>query len=359
MRRLRIGVIGTGTIANSAHLPAIAHLRDELELVAVADVREDVVREVAQRYGAEAAYTDYRQLLDRKDIDIVDICTPEFLHREQVTAAAAAGKHILVEKPMASSVADCDAMIEAAKQYGVKLMVGHSRRFTRRYRLIREAIERGEIGEVRLVRENERRPVTMYSVLNLSTGYWEPEGGKSWISMAAYTYGAALTNAVHETDLARWFVGQDAVSVYAESRINNPEGEVPDFITYTITFANGAIGAAEVANQLPAQYPYFHMMEVFGREGMIRATDPPMSPLEAWTAGQMRFPENFDQLLHVDDAYIQEIGSFAAAVRDDTPPPLDPWDARQAIAISLAAVESSRTGKPVTLAEIEQAGGAR
>lgn len=359
MRRLRIGVIGTGTIANSAHLPAIVQLRDELELVAVVDIRADVVEDVARRFGAESWYTDYHQLLDRKDIDLVDICTPEFLHREQVAAAAAAGKHIHCEKPMAPSVEEADAMIDAARRAGVKLMIGHSRRFTRRYRLIREAIERGEIGDVRLVRENERRPAAMYSVLSLRTGYWHPQGDRPWISLAAFTHGAALTNAVHETDLARWFVGQDATSVYAESRINDPNGEVPDFITYTITFRNGSVGAAEVVNLLPAQYPYFHMMEVFGTDGMIQATDPPMSPLEIWTAGQMRFPENFDQLLHVDDAYLQELAGFAAAVRDDTPPPLDPWNARQAVAISVAAVASSRSGRPVALPETTPAGGAR
>lgn len=358
MKRLRIGVIGTGTIANSAHLPAIAQLHEELELVAVADVRDEVVQDVAKRYGAAHWYADYRQLLERDDIDLVDICTPEFLHHEQVTAAAAAGKHILCEKPMASSVAEADGMIEAARRAGVKLMIGHSRRFTRRYRLIREAIERGEIGDVRLVRENERRPASMYSVLNLSTGYWSPEGDRPWIAKAGYTHGAALTNAVHETDLARWFVGQEAASVYATSHINGPDGEVPDFISYTITFRGGALGAAEVVNNLPPQYPYAHMMEVFGTDGMVRATDPPMSPLELWTSGQMRYPENFDQLLHVDDAYVQEIAAFTRAVREDLPLPLDPWNARQALAISLAAVESSKTGQPVALSDSSQ-GGAR
>jgi myo-inositol 2-dehydrogenase/D-chiro-inositol 1-dehydrogenase len=82
---------------------------------------------------------------------------------------------------------------------------------------------------------------------------------------------------------------------------------------------------------------------------MIRATDPPMSPMETWSASGMRFPVNFNQLLHVDDAYVREIGSFAAAVRNDTAPPLSAWDARQALAMALAAVESSQTGRPVEL----------
>ncbi len=358
MRKLRVGLIGTGTIANSAHLPAIAHLREEIELVAVADIRPEMAEKAAKEYGAEASYSDYRELLARKDIDFVDICTPEFLHLEQVTAAADAGKHIHCEKPMAQTVEEADAMIAAARRNGVKLMIGHSRRFTRRYQRIREAIERGEIGEVRLVRENERRAGQMYTALNRWAGYWAPEEGQPWIASAQYTQGAALTNAVHETDLARWFAGQDGAAVFAEARILDPRGEVPDMISYTITFQNGSIGAAEVVNQLPTGYPYFHMMEVFGTDGTIRATDPPMSPYEVWTTSGMSFPTNFALLIHVDEAYVNELQQFAAAVRDDTPVPLDPWEARQAIALSVAAVESSKTGREVELPAASRPGGA-
>ena len=358
MRRLRVGLIGAGTIANSAHLPAIAHLHEELELVAVADVRPETAEKAAKEYGAEAWYSDYRQLLARPDIDFVDICTPEFLHAEQVAAAADAGKHIHCEKPMSSTVAEADAMIEAARRNGVKLMIGHSRRFTPRYQRIRAAIERGEIGDVRVVRENERRAASMYNVMNRWAGYWTPEGSLPWIASAQFTLGAAMTNAVHETDLARWFVGHDGASVFAEARITNPEGEVPDMITYTITFEDGSIGAAEVVNQLAPRYPYFHMMEVYGTEGTIRATDPPMSPYEIWTADGMRFPSNFDLLIHVDIAYVNELRQFAASIRDDTPVPLDPWEARQAIALSAAAVESSQTGRSVAIPAASRPGGA-
>ena len=89
MRPLRIGVIGTGSIATGAHLPAIARLEGLLELVAVADLRGDVARTVGAHYGVDA-YDDYHALLDRDDVDLVDICTPEFLHAEQTLAAAAA-----------------------------------------------------------------------------------------------------------------------------------------------------------------------------------------------------------------------------------------------------------------------------
>lgn len=348
-KRLRVGLIGAGTIAFSAHLPAIRTLSHLVEFVAVADIREENARRAAREFGAQAYYSGYQDLLSRGDLDFVDICTPEFLHAEQTEAAAAAGVHVLCEKPMSSSVEEADRMISACERANVKLMIAHSRRFTGRYRQIRAAIERGSIGEVRYVRENERRPRSMYDSLNLGTGYWTPEGELPWIANAKYTQGAALTNAVHETDLARWFIGRNPVSVYAEARIVTEGAEVPDMISYTVEFDNGAIGAAEIVNQLPRGYPYFHMMEVIGREGRIQATDPPMSPLTVADMTGLTQKMNFPTLLHVDRAYVTEVEAFVRSILDDTPPPLSPQDARGAVELSVAAVQSSERRQPVAL----------
>lgn len=345
-RPLRIGVIGVGTIALSAHLPAINRLAPMIDLVAVADIRLEVAQRAAERFGAAAAYDDYRQLLDRSDIDIVDICTPEFLHAEQTIAAAAAGKHVICEKPMAATVAEADAMLDACRRAGVRLMIAHSRRFTPRYQRIREAIDRGEIGEVRFVRENERRPRAMYEALAEPTDYWHPraETGdqRPWISLAGFSQGAALTNAVHETDLIRWFVGAEAVAVFAESRITDPDGEVPDFLSCLIRFANGAVGGTEVVNRLPSGYPVYHQIEVVGTDGVIRAFDSEMAPLRITGRDGARYPANWSTLLHIGSAYESEIRGFVEAVASDRPVPMDPLEARQALALSLAAVESSQ-----------------
>jgi len=348
-KRLRVGLIGAGTIAFSAHLPAMRKLRDNIELVAVADIRVENAERAARQYGAESHYADYRDLLANEQLDFVDICTPEFLHAEQVEAAAAAGVHIICEKPMASSVAEADRMIAAAEQAGIHLMIAHSRRFTGRYRQIRAAIDRGDIGEVRYFRENERRPRAMYDGLGLGTGYWNPEEGRPWLTMAQYSQGAALTNAVHETDLARWFVGQQPVSVFAESRITEPGAEVPDMLSYTIQFANGAIGASEIVNQLPRGYPYFHMTEVIGKTGRIRATDPIMSPYTVADERGLAQPVNFPTLLHVDQAYVEELMAFTRTIRDGEPLPITPQEARGAVELSVAAVISSQRGAPVSL----------
>ena len=350
-QRKRLGLIGAGTIAFSAHLPAIRRLREQVELVAVADVREDNAQRAAREFGSDGctAYADYRDLLARGDLDMVTICTPEFLHAEQTEAAAAAGLHVLCEKPMAATVDEADRMLRACADAGVLLMVGHSRRFTPRYQAIRRAIDAGRIGEVRYFRENERRPRSMYDSLGLGTGYWHPADGRPWLTMAQFSQGAALTNAVHETDLARWFVGSEPTSIYAEARITEAGAEVPDMLTYTITFANGAIGASEIVNQLPRGYPYFHMTEVLGTHGRISATDPQMSPFLVADDHGLRQPANFPTLLHVDSAYVAELAGFLAAVRGEAPVPMDPVEARGAVELAVAAVKSARTGKPVAL----------
>ena len=349
LRKLRAGLNGTGTIAFSAHLPAFRKLGDEIELVAVADIRADSAMTAAEMFGVETHYTDYQEMLRRERLDFVDICTPEFLHPEQTEAAAQAGVHVLCEKPMASSVAGADRMIRTCEAAGVKLMIAHSRRFTGRYMQIRAAIDRGEIGEVRYVRENERRPQTMYDRLELATTHWAPEGDKAWLQKAGYTHGAAMSNAVHETDLARWFVGRQPRSVYAEARMTQPESEIPDMLTYTVEFEGGAIAAAEVVNHLPRGYPYFHMMEVIGTEGRIQAIDPEQSPLTAAHATGITQQQNFPVLLHVDEAYVREIRAFADAVRNDADPMLSPYEARGAIELSVGAILSYQSGEPVSL----------
>lgn len=348
-RRLRAGLIGAGTIAFSAHLPALRRLRDRIELVAVCDIREENADRAASEFGAERHYTDYQEMLAREELDFVDICTPEFLHADQTEAAATHHVHVLCEKPMSGSLADADRMIAAAEAAGIKLMIAHSRRFTGRYRRIREAIDAGDIGEVRYVRENERRPRAMYSGLSLGTDHWSPSGDASWLELPEFSAGAAMVNAVHETDLARWFIGQQPSSIHAEARVTNPEGQVPDMISYTVTFENGAIAAAEVVNQLPPGYPYFHQMEVLGTTGQIMARDPDQAPLTVADERGMTQPANFPTLLHVDQAYVNEISAFADSILNDTPPPVDPHEARGAIELSVAAVISSQRAQRINL----------
>jgi predicted dehydrogenase len=342
--RVKAGLIGCGSIARSAHLPALQALRDRVELVAAADLNLDAARTAAAPWGADA-YADGREVIGRSDVEVVVIATPEAAHREWTEAAAAAGKHVLCEKPMAPSLDDADAMIEACHRAGVRFMIGHSRRFTRRYMEIRRAIDRGEIGLVRLVRENERRP----GARGGAPGYYT---GAHWTGDPAVSVGAALTNGIHEADLLRWFTGAEPVEVFAEHKITvegNPG--VPDFVTWSVRFANGALGASEISNCLPPGYPAFHQFEVYGLRGAIRARDHELVSLTRFREGGAEYPDSSAILLHNQTAYVREHAAFLDAVQGARPLPMPAEEARAALRLALAAVESARTGRAVALAD--------
>ena len=345
---VKLGLIGCGSIARSAHLPAMRALRDRVTLVAAADLDRQAAEAAAAPWGADA-YTDGRRVAERRDVEVVVIATPEAAHREWTVAAASTGKHVLCEKPMAPTLADADAMIDACRRAGVHLMIGHSRRFTRRYMEIRRAIDRGEIGTVRLIRENERRAGARAG----THGYYT---GTHWTGDPAVSVGAALTNGIHEADLLRWFAGAEPAAVFAEHKVTiegNPG--VPDFVTWTVRFANGAVGSSEISNCLPPGYPAFHQFEAYGLRGAIRARDHELVSLTRFHDGGADSPESGQILLHNQTAYDREHAAFIDTVRAGVPLPMPPEEARAALRLALAAVESARTGRAVSLADADAA----
>jgi len=274
---------------------------------------------------------------------MVLIAAPEAWHREWTEAAAATGRAVLCEKPMATTLEDADAMIAACRAAGVHLMIGHSRRFTMRYMQVRRAIDRGDLGTVRLLRENERRGRT-----GAGSGYYT---ATHWTGDPKVSVGAAILNGVHEADLLRWFTGAEPVSVSCEHKVT-VEGNrgVPDFLTYTVRFANGAIGSSELANCLPAGYPSFHQLEVYGDRGAVRAKDHDLVSVTRFRDGSAEFVESSYILLHNIAAYVRELAGFVEALRHDRPVPMPPEEARAALRLALAAVDSARAGRVVHLA---------
>jgi len=286
-----IGVIGCGIIAATAHLPAWQRLRHRARIVAVADVREEVARQTAREFGAESWVTDYRYLLDRPDIHVIDVCTPEFLHAEQVVAALAAGKHVVCEKPMAATLSEADSMIAAAERAGVRFMVGHTRRFTPRYVALKKHVDEGAVGQVRLVREIERRPRAMWSVRDRET--WKPDGQRPWGVDPRYSRGIALGSSIHELDLFQWFMADRPSRVYARTRITRPGGQLPDHIVFSVRFQNGGLAYSDQSANQPSDYPFYHEMEIYGTEGLLRANDPESVTFAIHRGGGLRASGTF------------------------------------------------------------------
>ena len=228
---LSVGTIGSGGIAQS-HLRAI-EANDNIRLVAAMDVVAERAEAAAAKHGGKA-YTNLDDLLGDENVEAVHVCTPHSLHADQVVAAAKAGKHVLVEKPMALTVSDCDRMIDACEKAGKTLMVGQVMRHYPINHKIKDIIAGGEIGEVgHLMRRrygyfDTTRPESRYP-----NWYLDLEVGGVCV---LYCFG------VHEYDILHWYLDSPVVEVYACGTESTElyRGQM-DSYTALMTHANGAV----------------------------------------------------------------------------------------------------------------------
>ena len=338
-RTARVGLIGCGNIGAGGHLPAYAH-SPEAELVAVCDAVEELVHAASERSGA-TAYTDYRRLLERKDINMVDICLPTYLHAQVAVAAAEAGKHVLCEKPMAHTLEAAEAMIEAAEKAGVKLMIGQVRRFDRRYVSIKEQIDAGKVGCPVFIRRAERQ----FLPFPPDAWQWDPKRGG----------GVILDIGVHATDLFRWLFGQEAIEVYAVARSVREAAQAAgsyDHAFITCKFDGGGVGFAETSWAYPQGFggALYAQLDVVGTEGKVQYADKDTNPMLTYTTDKgHELPRYFRFMSTTEYAFEEEIRHFVRCVLDDREPAVSPQDARAALEMTLAAQRSAETGKPLSL----------
>jgi UDP-N-acetylglucosamine 3-dehydrogenase len=342
---LRVALIGCGNIGAGGHLPAYAHI-PEAELVAVCDAVEELAHAAAERSGA-AAYTDYRQLLEREDIRMMDICVPTYLHAEVAVAAAEAGKHVLCEKPMAHTLEAADVMIEAAQAKGVKLMIGQVRRFDHRYASIKAQLDAGKVGRPVFIRRAERQ----FLPFPPDAWQWDPERGG----------GVILDISVHATDLFRWLLGQEAVEVYAVARSVREaarEAGAYDHAMITCKFDGGGVGFAETSWAYPQGFggTLYAQLDVVGTVGKVQYADKDTNPMLTYTTEKgHELPRYFKFMSTTEYAFEEEIRHFARCVLDDREPAVGPQDARAALEMALAAQRSAEMGEPVLLPLREEA----
>ncbi len=337
---LRAALIGCGNIGAGGHLPAYA-LIPEVELVAVCDAVETLAHTAAERSGA-TAYTDYRQLLEREDIAMVDVCLPTYLHAPVTIAALEAGKHVLCEKPMAHTLEAAEAMIEAAEKAGVKLMIGQVRRFDHRYVSIKEQIDGGKVGRPVFIRRAERQFLPFPS----EAWQWDPRRGG----------GVILDIGVHVTDLFRWYFGQEAVEVYAIAKSVRQaarEAGSYDHAMITCKFDGGGVGFAEASWAYPQGFggTLYAQLDVVGTEGKVQYADKDTNPMLVYTPEKgHELPRYFRFMSTTEYAFEEEIRHFVRCVIEDQQPLISPQDARAALEMALAAQRSAETGEPVRLA---------
>jgi inositol 2-dehydrogenase len=335
--KVRIGLIGAGRMGTTfAH--HLAFTVTEAEFVAVADAGSEAARQVTARYGAPAHYNDYRALLDRNDIEAVVIASPTPTHAEIIQAAAAAGKHIFSEKPLALTLAACDRAIAAVEAAGVKLQLGFMRRYDPAYVAAKQHIDSGAIGGVamiKLIGRDPKRP-------NLEFARRENSGG------------LIMDMAIHDFDLARWLTGSEVERVSTEGTcLVFPElkeaGDI-DNAVINLKFASGAVGNVDVSRN--AVYGYDVRTEVIGSQGSLMIGKLQQTPLLVMTPNNISHDTVPFFMERFAEAYSAEIRDFIRCIVEDHPPRVTGQDGRAATAIGLAATKSLDEGRPVLLGEV-------
>lgn len=251
-QKVRIGFIGCGGIATHAHLPAYKKI-PQAEIVALCDVSRAAVDKAGDQFGIENRYTDYRELLERPDIDAVDVCTPNHVRAAPAIAAAEAGKHVLAQKPMGIAIEEATKMIDAAKRSQVKLAVIYMRRFGAQYHLVKRLLDAGLIGRVTALRER----VGHDGGLRLPEGAWR----RSFETLA----GSWSLLGVHSADLFRWYGGPvKRIAAIGKTLVSPMEGD--DNFGAVLEFSSGTLGVLESCyNMIPSN----NLLEVYGDRGTI------------------------------------------------------------------------------------------
>ena len=332
---VKVGVVGAGRIGTS-HAELLARRVPGARLLAIADPRPGAADALASRLGCRAAENP-AQLFDDSDIEAVVIAASSEAHTELIVAATAAGKAVFCEKPMGLTVADIDQAIEAARAAGVALQVGFNRRFSADFAAARQLVVDGRIGTPQLMRSVTRDP----SLAN-------PGGVPPWTIF--------LQTLIHDFDTLLWLnSGANATTVYATAdALVAPEFKdagLLDTAVVVIKFDNGAIATAEAS--FSAGYGYDVRGEVFGSAGMATIGDVARTSMRYHGRDGRQADTVRGDVELFRDAYTAEFAEFTAAVRDGREPAVTGRDARRALVLALASVESVKTGRPVTAETID------
>ncbi|HEX2034220.1 MAG TPA: Gfo/Idh/MocA family oxidoreductase [Chloroflexota bacterium] len=262
--RVRVCMVGCGGVSGS-HLSAYQGHR-LAELVSCVDVRREVAEAASRRYGAARAETSWEEAVARDDVDLVDVCLPHELHAPVAVAAARAGKHVFVEKPIANTLEEADAMIGAAREAGVRLMVDQTKRFEPRHQKIKELVDAGVIGRPLLAKSAYPQDIT-YAWDHMDAArkrtYWKHDGVISGIG-------------IHTLDLLRWLLGEveSVAAVAGRSRLLGEDRRTEDSGIVLLRFKNGAIGESTVSYVLrdPRMAASWGLMplQLFGEDGSIQ-----------------------------------------------------------------------------------------
>ena len=364
-KRLRVGIIGAGGIAG-LHAEAYSQMPETVAVTAVSDINGQAAEALSGKLGA-TPYEDYHAML-ATDVDAVDICLPHHLHAPVAIEAANAGKHVFVEKPIANTLDEADAMIAACRENHVLLMVDQTKRYQNRHRKLKELLDAGYVGEPILVRGAYLQDIT-YAWQHMEPerlkGYWKHDGVISGIG-------------IHALDLLRWLIGEAAEvqAVASTSDLIDSERRTEDSGLVLLKFANGCVGDVTVSYVL--KHPHLGAswdvmpIEIYGRNGSIRMDEHDTITVAADKLGGEAGPGVFQVQTRPAvgaprppaEGMAGAIDHLLDCVLNGTQPLTHGEDARASLELVEAAYQSINEGRAVRLplqpvAAATRAGGVR
>lgn len=324
MKKINLGVIGAGRIGR-IHARNLKYQIPGARLLAVADIFAEAAQKLADELEVPICESDYRRLLARDDIEAVIICSSTDTHARIIADAAATGKHIFCEKPIALQMDSIDAALAAVEKAKVKLQVGFNRRFDPGFRKAKELIASGRIGVPHLLRISSRDPKPP------PLDYIKVSGGL-FVDMM-----------IHDFDMARFLMGEEIAGLMATGRclIDRAIGACGDIDTAVVLlrFESGALGTIDNSRQ--AVYGYDQRIEVFGSEGSVVVGNKTPTEVEVHGADSIQSDKPLLFFLErYEEAYLAEMNEFIACIAEDRIPSVGGRDGKIAAAMGYAALES-------------------
>ena len=347
MKKLRFAIIGCGRISYK-HVEALVGNKEDAILVATCDVvlekaeakKEEYIESMKIDSESVHTYTDYKEMIEKENLDVVTIATESGYHAEIAIYAMNHGINTLVEKPMAMSIDDANKMIETAKKNNVKLCICHQNRFNKPIQKLRKAVESGKFGK--LVNGTARilwnRNMSYYNQAPWR-GTWKLDGG------------TLMNQCIHNIDLLQWMMGGEIERVYAECDTYLRDIEAEDFGAIIIRFKNGAIGIVEGS---ACVYPknLEETLSIFGQNGAVAIGGLANNELETWRfEGEDEEAAKAEVNVKIDNVYGKGhtplFKDLIDAINDNREPLVSGEEGRKAMSIILAAYKSRKTGMPV------------
>lgn len=335
--KVRICLIGCGR-AGMIHARSYAGNVRNAELIAVCDPSEENLKLAQEEVEVKYVYADYKEVMKNPEIDAVVVVTPTKFHHDIVIAAANAKKHVFCEKPMAVSEEECDEMIQACRENGVKLQLGFMRRFDKNFRRGKELIDSQAVGKVACIKSHT----------------YGPSEPKEWMYDVRSSYGPIGEVNSHDFDTLRWYAGCEVKTIHAighNFRSPKKAGEYPEYYDtcgVLLEFENGIVGMISGAQYV--QYGYDARAEILGTKGIVKVGSQRANDVELVSADQKIVEDSMTtwRILFAD-AYVAEARAFADCIINDTEPEVTGYDGKMALVLVNEGLRSILEKRPIEI----------